>query len=81
MVVFLCDLGVSVVQSTLLEQNNNKLRPVYLNIEVEFELVGMRPHPNGVYFIQRLVLYPGFDDIFREHIAFEQKFVVFLKGF
>jgi hypothetical protein len=52
-----------------------------LDIEVEFELVGVRPHPHRVHFAQGFIFNPGLDHVFGEDIAFEQEFVVVFECF
>src|SRR5207244_11900886 len=41
----------------------------FLNIEIQCELVGMRPQTDSVHFLQTLVFQPGFNHVLREDIA------------
>src|SRR6266545_2537703 len=47
-----------------------------LNVEVQLELVGMRPQAHRIDFLATLILKPGLDHIVREHIALSEKLVV-----
>ena len=51
----------------------------FLNIVVQRELVGMRAQANRIGFVLALVVYERFDQIFAEHIALQQKFVIFFE--
>src|SRR5262245_59830490 len=46
------------------------------DIEVQRELVRVRPHPNRIDLVVHLPVDPGVDDVAREDVALEQKSVV-----
>src|SRR6476619_217842 len=51
-----------------------------LNIEVQSELVWMRPQTHRVDFLFPFVVQPCFDQIRRKDSAFEKKIMIFLQG-
>src|SRR2546428_6620687 len=55
-------------------------RPRHSDVEVEGELVRMRPQPNWIHLILPLVLEPRLDQVRREDVALQQEVVVLLQG-
>jgi len=45
--------------------------PPILQVEIELEFHGMRPHAYNVHFVQGLVFDPHVDDVLRENVALE----------
>ena len=55
-------------------------QPGKLDIEIQSELPRVRSEPDGIDLVFSLVLQPRLDHVLGEHLASEQKLVVFLQG-
>src|SRR5258708_1672083 len=52
----------------------------FLDVVIQRELVGMRPQTDRIGFVFPLVIDESLDEIFAEHIALQQKLVIFLEA-